>query len=171
MVMSAFRHFLSVFESASGMRLGLERYRRKTSESASVLHLRFPRLRDSGDQGHFPRRSRTVTRLFFHRVELTVPLYSKGNLEPAELSGRHCLDGRSHLCCSGLDRTEFVRRELKDRNPATAKVLLIRQPLIGSDEQIKLCLGQREQFAVPYALPTHLLRAIAFMTDKQFAQR
>ncbi len=56
------------------------------------------------------------------------------------------------------------------RDPANAKVLLIRQALIGSDEQIKLRLGQREQFAVLYAFPTHFLRAAAFMTDKQFAQ-
>ena len=56
------------------------------------------------------------------------------------------------------------------RDPATAKVQLIRQALIGSDEQIKLRLGQREQFAVLYAFPTHFLRAAAFMTDKQFAQ-
>ena len=56
------------------------------------------------------------------------------------------------------------------RDPATAKVLLIRQALIGSDEQIKLRLGQREQFAVLYAFPTHFLSAAAFMTDKQFAQ-
>src|SRR6266571_3826425 len=66
---------------------------------------------------------------------------SKSNLDSAKLCWRYRFDGRSHLRCRGLDRTKFVGRELQDRNSATAKILLIRQALIGSYEQIKLRLG------------------------------
>jgi hypothetical protein len=54
---------------------------------------------------------------------------------------------------------------------ATAKILLVGEALVGSDEQIELAFSEREQFAIPYAFPTHLLRGMTFMIGEQFAQR
>jgi hypothetical protein len=75
------------------------------------------------------------------------------------------------LCGNGFDCTELVGREFDNRDLATAKILLAGEALVGGDEQIELAFSKCEQFAVLYAFPTHLLRGVALMTGKQFAQR
>jgi hypothetical protein len=46
---------------------------------------------------------------------------------------------------------QLVCREFENRDPATAKVLLIGEALVSSDEQIELAFSEREQFTVLYA--------------------
>jgi hypothetical protein len=75
------------------------------------------------------------------------------------------------LCGSGFDWTKLVCRKFENRDLATAKILLVGEALVGSDEQIELAFSECELFAVLYAFPTDLLRGVALMTGKQFAQR
>ena len=75
------------------------------------------------------------------------------------------------MCGNGFDCTELVGREFENRDLAIAKILLIDEALVGGDEQIELAFSECEQFAVLYAFLTHLLRGVALMTGKQFAQR
>jgi len=75
------------------------------------------------------------------------------------------------LCGSAFDWTELVCRKFENRDLATAKILLVGEALVGSDEQIELAFSECEQFAVLYAFPTHLLRSVTLMTGKQFTQR
>ena len=66
-----------------------------------------------------------------------------------------------------FDCTKLVCRKFENRDLATTKILLVGEALVGSDEQIELAFSEREQFAIPYAFPTHLLRGMTFMIGEQ----